>query len=68
MLDVATRATAEFLKLADLGTLGTGMRADFIVLDANPLDDIANTRAIAAVYARGVSVNRAGGGERRARP
>ena len=54
MLDVATRATAEFLKLADLGTLDAGMRADFIVLDANPLADIANTRTINAVYTRRV--------------
>jgi imidazolonepropionase-like amidohydrolase len=68
VLDVATRATAEFLKLADLGTLDTGMRADFIVLDASPLDDIANTRRISAVYTRGVSVNRGGGGGGRPHP
>jgi hypothetical protein len=28
------------------------------VLDANPLDDITNTRKISAVYLRGVAVNR----------
>jgi hypothetical protein len=33
--------------------------ADFVVLDANPLDDINNTRRIAAVYLRGSEVDRA---------
>ncbi len=35
-----------------------GKSADFIVLDANPLDDITNTRRIASVYLRGVPVDR----------
>src|SRR5262249_40215368 len=65
VLDIATRATAEFLRLPDLGTLDVGRRADFIVLDANPLEDLANTRTISAVYARGALVRRAGNGERR---
>jgi imidazolonepropionase-like amidohydrolase len=59
VLDVATRATAEFLRLTDLGTLAAGKRADFIVLTANPLDDVANTQRIDAVYARGVALDRA---------
>ena len=33
--------------------------ADFVVLDANPLDDITNTRRIAHVYLRGRAVDRA---------
>ena len=41
-----------------------GMSADFVVLDANPLDDITNTRRIAAVYLRGSQVDRAGLRER----
>jgi imidazolonepropionase-like amidohydrolase len=39
--------------------IGPGKSADFIVLDANPLDNIANTRKIAQVYLRGVEVPRA---------
>jgi imidazolonepropionase-like amidohydrolase len=54
----ATRNSAEFLRLADAGTLTAGKSADFIVLDANPLDDITNTRKIAAVYLRGAAVDR----------
>jgi imidazolonepropionase-like amidohydrolase len=33
--------------------------ADFVVLDANPLENIANTRKISAVYLRGQQVPRA---------
>jgi imidazolonepropionase-like amidohydrolase len=56
----ATRNAAEFLKLNDQGTLAAGKSADFIVLDANPLDNITNTRRINAVYIRGAAVDRAG--------
>jgi imidazolonepropionase-like amidohydrolase len=55
----ATRNSADLLKLADAGTLEAGRSADFIVLDANPLDDITNTRRISSVYLRGVLVDRA---------
>ncbi|MGB7218644.1 MAG: amidohydrolase family protein [Vicinamibacterales bacterium] len=55
----ATRNSAELLRLADAGTVDVGKSADFIVLDANPLDDITNTRRIASVYLRGAAVDRA---------
>ena len=54
----ATRNSAEFLRIADAGTLQAGNSADFIVLDANPLDDITNTRRISAVTLRGAAVDR----------
>jgi imidazolonepropionase-like amidohydrolase len=54
----ATRNSAEFLRLADAGTLQAGKSADFIVLDANPLDDITNTRRILTVILRGAAVDR----------
>ena len=55
----ATRTSAGILRLEKHGTLAAGNSADFIVLDANPLDDITNTRRIADVYLRGIRVDRA---------
>ena len=57
-LEAATRVNAEILELDDLGAVVVGKRASFVVLDANPLDDIANTRRIADVYLRGERVDR----------
>ena len=54
----ATRNSAELMQMTDIGTLAVGKSADFIVLDANPLDEITNTRRIAAVYLRGIAVDR----------
>lgn len=54
----ATRTAAEVLRLNQLGMVATGKSADFIVLDANPLENIANTRKIAKVYLRGQEVDR----------
>jgi imidazolonepropionase-like amidohydrolase len=58
-LVAGTRTTAEILGLTDLGTVAAGKSADFVVLDANPLDDITNSRKIATVYLRGKNVDRA---------
>ena len=54
----ATRNSAELLGLADAGTVAAGRSADFIVLEANPLDDITNTRRIRDVYLRGERIDR----------
>jgi imidazolonepropionase-like amidohydrolase len=54
----STSRAAEALGLKDVGMLATGKKADFLVLNANPLDDIKNTRQIYAVYLRGAKVNR----------
>ena len=55
----ATRNGAQFLRLTDVGTLEANKSADFLVLDANPLDNITNTRKINAVYFRGAKIDRA---------
>jgi imidazolonepropionase-like amidohydrolase len=56
----ATKTNAEWLGLDDLGTIAPRKTASFDVLDANPLDDIRNTRRINAVYLGGTKVDRAG--------
>ena len=56
----STGFAAEFLKMADTGTIEAGKSADFVVLEANPLEDITNVRRIESVYLRGEEVDRAG--------
>jgi imidazolonepropionase-like amidohydrolase len=55
----STRESAKVLGLNQLGTVAGGKSADFIVLDANPLDNMANMRRINKVYLRGQEVDRA---------
>jgi imidazolonepropionase-like amidohydrolase len=54
-----TQVSADALGLQNMDSLAAGKRADFIVLDANPLDDIKNTRKISAVYVDGKAIDRA---------
>ena len=55
-ITAATHRAAEFLKAADLGSLAAGKWADFVVLGADPLANIRNTRTIRAVYVAGAEV------------
>jgi len=57
-ITAATRNAAQILGVDNLGTIAPGKSADFIVLDANPLDNIANSRRINRVYLRGRPVDR----------
>lgn len=53
-LQSATRNPARYFgKLADMGTIELGKLADLVLLDANPLEDIRNTRKIRLVVLRG---------------
>jgi len=58
VLVAATSTSAELMGLDDVGVIAPGMSADFVILDADPLDDIANTRQIDAVYLRGEAIDR----------
>jgi imidazolonepropionase-like amidohydrolase len=55
----ATSRPAEYLKLTKMGVLAPGKDADFLVLDANPLDDITNTQRISTLYINGIEIDRA---------
>ncbi len=55
----ATSRAAEFLRLKGKGALKQGLDADFLVLDANPLDDITNTRRISRMVINGLEIDRA---------
>ncbi|MEX1197406.1 MAG: amidohydrolase family protein [Pseudohongiellaceae bacterium] len=59
-LVAATGAAAAALNQSDLGVLEPGRRASFVVLSADPLADIRNTRRIEAVYLNGREVDREG--------
>jgi len=64
VIAAATGTSADLMEMGDNGTIVVGKSADFIVLDANPLDDITNTRRIDAVYLRGAAIDREGLGAR----
>ena len=72
-LQAATRDAAEFLGLNDTGTIEPRKRADLVLVDADPLADIHNTRKIGAVVLGGRLFDRSAldellkGAEQRAR-
>ena len=60
ILEGTTRLPAQWLRtLDDRGTVERGKRADLVLLDANPLENIAHTRRISAVIVGGRYVERA---------
>lgn len=63
-ITAATRNSAALFGLSDVGTVAPANFADFVVLDANPLDDITHTRRIDDVYLRGEAIDREAMGAR----
>src|SRR5215510_10157449 len=61
VIERATSRSAKFLRIADsVGTVERGKVADLVLLEANPLEDIRNTRRIAAVVLRGALYDSSG--------
>ena len=58
-LTAATAAPASSFGLMDRGFVRPGLRADLVLVDGDPTEDIQATRRIVAVWKRGVRVNRA---------
>lgn len=54
----ATKNAAEYMGLQDLGTISPGHHADFIILNADPLEDIENVKKINAVFIGGEEIER----------
>lgn len=57
-LTAATLAPAQAFKLSDRGRIAAGSRADLVLVDGNPLQDIQLTRAIVRVFKNGFEVSR----------
>jgi len=58
-LQAATLNAGKYLGVADTGTIGEGKRADLVLLDANPLEQISHTRKIQGVVLAGRYFSRA---------
>lgn len=57
-LEAATLEPAKFFGLeAEMGSITEGQVADLVLLDANPLDDINNTKRISRVISKGQLIN-----------
>jgi imidazolonepropionase-like amidohydrolase len=55
-LTAATKGSAAMLNLQDRGTVGQGKRADLVVLAANPLEDVRNTRQLVSIWHGGKEI------------
>lgn len=64
-IQTGTKGSADSIGLTDRGTLETAKRADLLVLDADPLQDVRNVRRIAEIWKAGERVGPRSGSERR---
>ncbi|HYV65927.1 MAG TPA: amidohydrolase family protein [Myxococcales bacterium] len=55
-LNAAGKGSAAMLGLKDRGTIEPGKKADLLVLDANPLEDIKNTRELVSIWHGGKEI------------
>jgi imidazolonepropionase-like amidohydrolase len=58
-LRAATLTPAQAFRLTDRGRIVPGARADLLLVEGNPLEDIELTRAIVRIFRNGVEVSRA---------
>ena len=59
VIEIATKNGAEALDLMNLtGTIDPGKQADILILSANPIDDIKNTKSIEAIISNGGIIER----------
>jgi imidazolonepropionase-like amidohydrolase len=56
-IHAATAGASRLYRLYDWGSIVTGMRADLLLLNSNPIDDIANTLDINAAWAGGIQIS-----------
>ena len=56
VLKAATSGAASLYRLNNRGSISTGMRADLVLLNSNPIEDIANTFDINAVWVGGIEI------------
>jgi hypothetical protein len=57
-LQTATVNPAQFLGIKDMGTIAPGMKANLVLLDADPAENIANTKKISSVIMGGTLYTR----------
>jgi hypothetical protein len=57
-LRTATINPARFFGMKDVGVIAPGMQANLVLLDADPLENIANTKKVWSVIMRGILYNR----------
>lgn len=58
ILAAATSAPADAFGLADRGRIAPGLRADLMLVEGDPLEDLRATRAIVAVWKEGRAIER----------
>lgn len=56
-IQAATAGAAKLYRLYDRGSISTGMRADLLLLNSNPIENITNTLDINAAWVGGIQIS-----------